>query len=373
MSLQTLPRNHKIFKIDDASAIIALESGPFPDPRTVPRIHIYVRSPFQRPYTSDGQVFGHNQARSFVLIIKVTPWSVIQVVEWLPEKGHVGEVVYQVGANFELLPVPVDGFHFTQRQAQGLLHSSVVPEAEDLRITESDTRLLFSNDQPPWLQEIIHSQLTHWRIHNVGLYFQHTFWNLNQEDLWHCVKAAPYWALARWQNRLKPYQIDLCVRTSPRGAISFATERLSRYHRQLYLEEFPVDALTHAAEKLTEDELVSCANKEPSAALSYPCRRHLPTHLRATLMANLLATCYRERRSIRLTGPIDELERDLIDSIVDYPDEWLSTHNGSFIEVMDALATQLAVRPDGQALLEMGNRLHESYQGGFSNFLGSLV
>ena len=369
MNIQTIPPNHKIFRTGDDTAMIAFESGPFPDPQMVPRIHLYSRSQYHRPYLDDGQVFGHGTGNSHVLFIKATPLSIIQVIEWHPGKRHMAETRYQVGPDFEITQVPTNARKTSSVGIQDLLHASPASSGGNLILLESDTKLLFSDVQPPWLKNIIDAQLTHWRIHHVDLYFRHTYWQLNQEDIWHGVKAAPYWVLARWKNRLKPYQIDLCVRASPRGAVSFAPERLSRYQREQYLEKYPEDALTHASDKLTHAELMMCANREPDAALSLPCRRNLPPQLRATLLAG----SYRKLRKVRMSGPVRDLQRELLDSIIEQPEEWLTAHRGGFAEVMEGLASHLSIRPEGMVLLDMGDRMQPPHQKAFAAYLGSLI
>ncbi len=369
MNIKTIPSNHKVFRTDDGLAMIAFESGPFPNPKMIPRIHLYSRSRFKWPNLNDGKVFGHGAGSSYVLLVKAPPLSIVHVVEWSPGKGRMEETFYHIGPCFEVTPIPLNSNRFSITHIQYLLQSSPPADPENLLLMESDTKLLFGGGQPTWLQKVIDARLAYWRIHNLDLYFQHTHWRLSNQDIWDCVRGAPYWALARWKNLLKSYQVDICVRNSPLGALSFAPERLSLYLRNRYLDKYLVDAVTHASDKFTKDCLLGSATCEPDAKLSSTCRRHLSPQLRASL----LAIGYRKFRTARFARPKRDLQLEFLDSIIEFPAVWLAAHHDDFAEVMEGLATHLSIRPEGMALLDMIERMQPPHQKAFATYVGSFI
>lgn len=360
--------NHAVFRTSRDTAMIAFEAGSISDQRMVPRIHRYYLPPDHRSAIDHGRVFGAGLGIQCALLINVSPGSLIQTVERHPERSHMTESVYRIGPDFEVVPLPSIGKEISRNEIEKILHSSPVDVAGDLDLRDNDVRQLFTAGQPPWLQEIVDAQLHYWRIHNIGLFYRYTPWPVDHDDLRRCVKAAPYWGLARWIDRLQPYQFDLCVNQSPRGAISFAIERLSHYQRKRYLEKYPADALIHASDKLAAEEVLRFAENEPDAAITQSCRRKLEPKLRASV----LARCFRRARRGRMTEPMRELERDILDSIAEFPGEWLA-QCGSFANIMEELALCLSIKPAGTALIDIRDRMDPAFEHEFADYIGSLI
>lgn len=361
--------NHTIFRTGE-TAMLALESTPSPDPRMVPRIYRFYRPPHCGSTIDNGRVFGHALGTTCALLAKITPGDVIQTVEWRPERGHMAEGICQIGPNYEVSPIEIGKRAFSQPAIDSILGSSPVDELGSLVLADSDLRLLFSGRQPPWLQGIVDAQLLHDRVHYVARYYQFTPWPVNSDDIWRCVKAAPYWALARWKDRLTPYQLVRCIQKSPRGAVSFATGHLSLAVRNAYLEKYAADALLHAADKLTDEELLRCAAKAPRPALTPGCRQRFPPPLRATLLAGH----YRQIKRGEMDEPLRDLQRDILGSVVEFPAQWLAApHHGNFSRVMGGLADHLSIRPKGPVLIEMLSNMAPAYQRAFAEYLGSSI
>lgn len=370
MQIQQLFKNHAIFRTFGDAAMIAFEAGSISDRRMVPRIHRYYLPQDRPPAIDHGRVFGAGLGIPCALLINATPGNLIQIVEWNPNRGHMSERIYRIGPDFEVIPVQSKGREISRGEIEVILDSSPADVAGDLELKDRDVRPLFSSSQPPWLQRIVDAQLNHWRTHNVGKFSGFTPWPVNEDDIRRCVKAAPYWALARWKDRLQPFQLNICIRNSPRGAISFAIERVPPCQRMRSLDKFPSDALMHAADKLTDAEVLRAADKEPASATSCACRRKLPPKLRATVLAG----SYRKFRRGRIREPILELQEDFLNSIVEFPKEWLAGHQvGGFAAIMEGLALHLCIQPEGLILSEMHKRLALPYQHAFGEYIGSLI
>jgi hypothetical protein len=361
--------NYCMIRINRDTAMIVFESGPVPDPQMLPRIHRYYISEHHGLAIDHGRVFGSGNGTGHALIVKTIPLCLIQVVEWRPDLGHMAGIFHQIGPEFGVVSLHSEQREMSRAEIETILCSRQTNGTCSLTLNDADLRIFFASIQPRWLHEIIRAQLAHWRIHHVELFFKFTSEEPDKEGIRHCVKAAPYWALARWKARLTPYQLKTCIRNSPRGAVCFATEQIPRYLRSGHLDQFAADALTHASAKLTAGELLRLATREPVAALTPACRRQLPPGFRA----RLLARNHRRILTKESPEPIQDLKRDILASIAQFPAEWLLAHRGTFNNVFGALASGLKIRPQPSDLKEMLDRMEPPYQQDFARFIASMM
>jgi hypothetical protein len=361
--------NYCMIKTDLDTAMIVLESGPVPDPQMLPRIHRYYISEHHGIAIDHGQVFGPGNGTGHALIVKTSPLCLIQVVEWRPDLGHMAGTIHQIGPEFGVVLLHSQEREMSRAEIETILCSRQTNGTCSLTLNDGDLRVFFASIQPRWLHEIIRAQLAHWRIHHVELFFKFTSEEPDQHDIRHCVKAAPFWALARWKGRLTPYQLKTCIRNSPRGAVCFATEQIPRYLRSQHLEKFAADALIHASAKLTAGELLRLATQEPVTALTPACRRQLPPRFRA----RLLARNHRRILTLETTEPIQDLKRDILASIAQFPAEWLLAHRGNFNNVFGALASGLKIKPQPSELTEMLDRMEPPYQQDFGRYIALMM
>lgn len=361
--------NHCMIGINHDTAMIVFESGPVPDPQMLPRIHRYFISEHHGLAIDHGRVIGPGNGTGHALIVKTSPFCLIQVVEWRPDLGHMAGTFHQIGPEFGVVPLHSQQREMSRGEIETILCSRQTNGTSSLTLNDGDLRVFFASIQPRWLHEIIRAQLAHWRIHHVELFFKFTSEEPDNEGIRHCVKAAPYWALARWKGLLNPYQLKTCIRNSPRGAVCFATERIPRYLRSRHLEEFADDALTHASAKLTAGELLRLATREPVAALTPECRRQLPPMFRA----RLLARNHRRILTGESTEPLQDLKRDIFASIAQFPAEWLLAHRGSFNNVFEALASGLKIRPQPSELKAMLDTIEAPYQQDFARCIAFMM
>lgn len=362
--------DHAVIRTGPGTALIAFKTGIFPDPRTVPRIHRYYRTKDGGLATDSGRAFGLELGSCGVLLVNTTPGCLIQIIEWRPEIGHMIGIYYRIGPEYEVEFIKSEGREISRFEIEIFLHASSFDEAGPREFQNCDLQPLFHNKLPPWLREIVDAQLNHWRVHNVGMFYRFTPWPVDQEDIWRCVKAAPYWALRRWKDRLTSYQLMRCIRMSPLGAVCFAVERLPVILRKNLLDKYTAEALFHAADKMTEAELIRCATKDPGVALSLGCRRRLPPALQATLLAAKYQKIVPWKMDEAL---LRDLQRDILESIGAFPAEWLAAHEGGFAGVYEGLASHLSVRPEGSMLIEMRDRMEPPYQKAFTAYIGSLI
>jgi len=361
--------NHTIIPSCDGTALVAFESLSCADPRSIPKISSYHHTYRDIAVAACGRVIGHGVGPTRALIVKVAPHSLVLIVD--PTVSVTGIWRYfRIGKDFEISPMDSRTRPIPQDVIESLLLSSPAADIAPPAISDEDLGLLFSARQPPWLQEILDAQLRHWGIHDVGLFYQYTPRQVTREDIWRCAKAAPYWTLARWIDRLTPHQLSYCMQKSPRGAVSFAIERLPHWSRTSHLEKHPTAALLNAADKLTNKEFAFCATREPRTVFAVNCRRRLPPERRAVLWSVL----YRKLFFGIGYEPPPGLQRDILDSIAAFPTIWLATHQGGgFAVILSGLARYLEIRPDAAALIAMHHRMDPSGKQVFFHHIASLI
>lgn len=361
--------NHSIISSCDGMALAAFESPSCPDTQSFPQITSYHRTYREPVAFADGAVVGLGVGPTCALIAKVAPHSLARIVH-PTASGTENWRYFRIGKDYEISPMNSRNRPIPQDVIKSHLLSSPATDIAPPVISDDDLSLLFSVSRPTWLQEILDAQLRHWEIHNVVLYYQFTPRRVTHADIWRCVMAAPYWALARWLDRLTPSQLAICMQKSPRGAVAFAIESIPRWSRTKQLEKYPATALLNAADKLTDKEVKICAAREPQALFAMNCRRRLPSERRAILWSVL----YRNIIFGFNYEPPAGLQRDILDSIADYPTVWLAAHHGGgFTAILSGLARHLEVRPDAAALIAMYHRMDPSGRPAFFHHIASLI
>jgi len=301
--------------------------------------------------------------------VKVAPNSLALIVQ-PAASGTENWRYFRIDSDFKISPLDSRTRPLTPNVMRSLLLSSPVVDTAPPTVSDEDLSLLLSVSRPPWLQKIFDAQLRHWDIHNVGLFYQFSPRQVTREDIWRCVMTAPYWALARWIDRLTPSQLAICMQKSPRGAVAFAIERIPRWSRTRQLEKYPAAALLNAADKLTNEEFAFCATRDPQAVFALNCRMRLQSDRRAALWSVLYQKLF---FGIGYEPP-PGLQRDILDSIATFPSVWLAAHQGGgFAAILSGLARRLGIRPDAAALFAMHHRMDPSGRQAFFEHIASLI
>jgi hypothetical protein len=214
---------------------------------------------------------------------------------------------------------------------------------------------------PTWLREVLDSQLVYWNKHHAEAYYQFTPWPVRGEEFARCVRAAPYWALARWQGQLFPSQISYCMQRSPAGAVAFAIERIPQVRRKDLVLRFAGEALAHSADKLTDDEILTCAQQDPYSVLLQR-QKFLPA-IRARILAQVVPMVRLSHASVPRG-----LETDILESIAEFPLVWLDQY-GTFVIAMDKIAKHLSINPDGGTLRKLYHRMDLAGRDAYFHFM----
>lgn len=301
-----------------------------------------------------------------MLIVRAGPGTLIEISTCEKTLNFAFPLRLQVGNDFTIEPAMTRSSISVHRSVAMTLQSTRDHNPTQMTLADDDLLAIFADmTLPTWLREILDSQLLHWNKHHAETYYQFTPWPVIGEEFARCVRAAPYWALARWQRELFPSQISYCMRKSPAGAVAFALQRIPAVMRKSLIFRFAGEALTHAADQLTEDEILTCADRNPYAVLRH--RRKFIPAVRAKILAQVVPM-------VRMSpeGTPRGLETDILESIAEFPLAWLK-HYESFAIVMDKLAKHLSINPDGAALLKLYEKMDPTGQDAFLNFIATRI
>lgn len=361
-----LPQIHIVLDQNSDSALFFVHIPASTFPRELIEIHGFSTAPRGTIYRHSGRVFSGEPGNPIVLVIRAGPGTIIELTA--SERTSVSDVPIRmaVGHDFNLAPTAA-------RRRLPVIPTITMPGFNNrhaynnrMSVVDNDLLALFADrNLPLWIRNVFDAQLEYWKIHHAETYYQFTPWAVVGEEFRRCVRAAPYWALARWKRDLFPSQIAHCMQRSPAGAVAFATERIGIATRKSLLSRFPGEALAHAADKLTDAEILTCGGRDPHAAIQQ--RRKLAPAIRARVLSNAIPM-------VRLPPECipPGLESDILDAIASFPSVWLDRY-GSFVTVMEKIASHLSIHPDGAALRELQQRMDPSGREAFFHLIADRI
>ncbi len=362
MTIETPPDTHTLWHTHDETAVMVFHGGPGTHPEMPSRIHRHYRTPGHGSAMDDGRMIGRGPS-SCALIVKVAPHDLIEVVE--PVAGRTIRRYYRAGPDLRIEPLDLNWI--SRAQIAAMLQSSPPDDHGTLPIRDGDLENLFSRKQPAWLQMILDAQLEHWRVHHVGHYYHYMTRQPSRHDIYRCVRGAPFWALARFKDRLSPIQRSICARKSPSGAICFAIESFPPVTRRRHYLRYPDDVIRHASQQLPDDDLILCVNQAPMTAIEH-CLAMTPGQ-----RALVLATVNIKTPRCGLIPPPPRLKRWVVESLSDCPAVWLAVHQGCFANVARRLGDRLGVSLGPTELLEIHGRMEPSCRESLIRYIASLI
>ena len=230
--------------------------------------------------------------------------------------------------------------------------------SEPLTVEEADLEFLFAQEWPEWLVPILTAQLRFWRQHHVEHFYHYTPWEMTRDDVWRCVQATPTQAIRRFWSLLSRSQREICCKNAPQAAAAYAFESLDSFTRRRALEDYPEEILRNASLHLTDAELIALATRRPLSV--FKCYRCMPARQRALALSAAL----KQRRGY----PSERLyliDDFVMESLVEFPQEWLAGSGGSFDAILASCAERLGWIPDGAEMMGIHQRLDPAYQADF--------
>lgn len=366
MSSIDLPQIHILPDQNSGSALFFVHVPASTFPRELIEIHGFSTASRGNIYRHSGRLLGGEPETPVVLVIRAGPGTIIELTA--SERTSVSDVPIRMAVDndFNLSPT-------TARSSPTVIPSITMQGLNNrhafntrMSVLDNDLLAIFADrNLPTWLRDVLDAQLEYWKKHHAETYYQFTPWAVVGEEFRRCVRAAPYWALARWKRELFPSQIAHCMQRSPAGAVAFATERIGVASRKSLLSRFPGQALTHAADKLTNNEILMCAERDPYAVMHQ--RRNFCPAIRARVLSNAIPMVRTPPECIPRG-----LESDILDSIASFPLVWLDRY-GSFVTAMEKIASHLSIHPDGAALRKLLQRMDPSGREAFFHLVADRI
>lgn len=353
---QSIP-NHKFWPTGNGTALLAIDTGV--DPNENYNKHTHLRFPC---HSHDGAVELGSTPGPTCAIYKVAANDTIRVTSW--DTRRTGPLTYDVLPDLKLQNH--EPLHAPRGAILGSPKGLQDQPTGSLSVGEEDLELLFSKVWPQWLRPPLETQLSHWRIHHVEHYYHYIPWEMSHDDLWRCVRGAPAIALRRFGAMLTNLQREICCRNAPLAAATYAFPLLSRFLRQKALEEFPDEVLRHAVSHLSDAELMGIAAKRPLSV--FRCHRCMPGKQRAFA----LSVALKQERGYFFEQPVFSKEL-LLESLVEFPEQWLAGMGGDFEAVFTVWADRLGWIPDGHEMMEIHRGLDAAHQRDFMQVIARRI
>jgi hypothetical protein len=308
-----------------------------------------------RPHSnSKGRVVGGEPGTPMAIVVRAAPGTLIELPESQKPYFPSVRLGLRVTPDFGLIP------------EDSLVRSNADSQTSQMMYYDDELLPVFADrNLPSWLRTILDAQLNYWNKHHAETYYRFTPWPVRGEEFVRCIKAAPYWALARWKHELFPHQIDYCANRSGAAAVAFCLERIPGFRRNSFLAEHAEDALIHARHRMSEHQIILCAEKAPDTALRL--RNNLPPALRARVFAHLVRL-----RPWDYSDLPSELKEEILESIASFPQAWLDCY-GNFDSAMEMIAKRLSIQPDGPISLSLYERMDPAGKEAFLQYIVSRI
>ena len=331
------------------AALIAIDTGT--NPYGNPGKHAHIRFPQIR--TGEVLKLGPAPGRS-CSVFKVLPNDLMGVTQWNGRSEC--QKYYEVLGDFSIRAFePEDkNLYRISNYPTRFQH----PQGGNLAVKEEDLEFLFSTQWPSWLRPILDAQLDQWRTRHIEHYFHYTPRNLSQNDLWCCIRGAPFQAVRRFRKRLYGNQRSICFDRSPKARAVFAISSLAQETRAKALEEYPNQLIRYTMGDLTDPEVrkVSLINPE---AVFHHCHL-MPDRQRAVALSAALKTT--KGLNPEFQGSINTL---LMRTLTDFPEVWFSEFDGEFHSALGTWDSVLGFKPTGTDMMNMLQKLDTRYKPSF--------
>lgn len=272
------------------------------------------------PVIVPGFVLGPDGRTPCALIVDVKRRDLIVIRESVHGIGPPTRSFYCVDDSFrpQALDLPDPGP--TYEEWLSLIQVSTGGDTGKEFVDDGIRAFMADSGHPDWLAQIVARQLGHWRAQEPELLIRFAPTSLGDDEIPRCVDEAPQVALAYLKDRLSDAQLARCIAKCPKDAIQYAFEHLTSLQVEEAVMNHPKDLLHHAAGQLSPAQLRSCATSAPYDAF---CMR---SGMSADRQAILLARSFDCPRMNEFDLPYPELQVEILNSLMDYPDEWLGCH-----------------------------------------------
>jgi hypothetical protein len=211
-----------------------------------------------------------------------------------------------------------------------------VGDKPPIRFPAPELQRFFAAKNPRWLQQLIDEQLSTWKERVPELFIRFAPKALLDRELPLLVRHAPQLAIAFYKEQLTTDQLESCIRANPDASLRHAFEEMPQKLRFQSLTRHPSYGLQHLLFRLSDAELRLCAKLAPSTA--FPMRASLSAKKHAIILA---ASFPEAALDSNIGYSSTSLRREIVVSLLRYPDEWLLYFNQSVPCLLQNLSTWL--------------------------------
>jgi len=358
--------NHVILPHGTGGAVIAIESSSNLDLKKPPAIHRHYRSPAYYAPMDRGRVIGHGLGDKCAMLVEAVPYSIVSVSELLNHGRGVRWRFFQIGSDLEVTLIE-SRRKLGYDEIRKLLWDLPEHQAASLVLSDNDLTEVFRGPQPDWFRRIAKAQLEHWRTQKPVSYARIAPNCPEGEDFSRCIEAEPFIMLARWRHLMGPDQIRRCAELSPSGAVRFAVDHIPPERREEYLRNHSKSALVHSLPKLSGPDLVICAGDSPQ--LAFDKREKLTPELRAYV----LATVYQFLWPAPIRQPSAQERNEILQSVRDHPEVWLTLHDWSLVRVVKELRRQASIQDGWGDLTHLNDHADPAVRHAFLNYFATQI
>lgn len=233
---------------------------------------------------------------------------------------------------------------------------------------EQDLRAFMRARHPAWLQDQINATLRVWRTEAPDLFFKVAPAHLLGKKIWLLANQDPRKALENHSEDLGKDLRRFCIRRlvpnrnrTLKGALPDALKPPHQYSNAAYLLDY------HLPE-LGDTQLRICANKNPQAALA-----RYPSVTKPRIRALLLSCAFRHAWPNRALMADPAFQRDVIESVVEHPNEWMTSNPEGLVAVLRLIAQRIPFRPTPEELKQMINGLDPVLRQSVAEFVAARI
>lgn len=358
-------RNHHAISLDKETALLVFESRCVAQGRIPDIVRFYQQRGLFVPMDR-GRVFTAGSRLACCLVIKAKPGDLISIAEPQPHKARLNWLFLSIGE--DLFPHVIES---TRKLTYPEIHQHLLEQRSGLSgsqpLTISNLRRLFEPPNPPWLDSILSAQLDEWRLRDPVAFVNHRPSVPEPMDLDRGIEAAPSIILERWKDLVDVRRLEQCIRLSPEAAVKHALSEIPDQLRQEYLFEHAAIALDLWPAELSESDWATCARSLPKAV--FERRMTLPARVQAVILASVFEALW----ALPFLNPSAAERQEIIASILEHPDVWLSCHSSGFCPLLKRLDELTGIRLPSHEILTLTDHSDTSVRDGILEYITTLI
>jgi hypothetical protein len=358
-------RNHHAISLENETALLVFESRCVAQGRIPDIVRFYQQRGLFVPMDR-GRVFTAGSRRACCLVIKAKPGDLVSIAEPEPRKTRLNWLFLSIGEDF--FPHVIES---TRKLTYPEIHQQLLEKRSGLSgsqpLTIGNLRRLFETPNPPWLDSILSAQLDAWRLRDPAAFVNHTPSAPEPVDLDRGIAAAPSIILERWKNLLDVRRLERCIRLSPEAAVKYALSEIPNHLREEYLFEHAAIALDLWTAELSDSDWAACARALPKEV--FERRMTLPSRVQACILAATFETLW----MLPFLNPSSGERREVMKSILDHPDVWLSLHPPGFNRLFKKLDELAGVSLPNHELQSLMNHPAGSVRSAILEYIATRI